>query len=199
MCGLVIARSFFKFDELMNLNRYRGGLYHSVSLVRQGKISIDRVVGPYSPGSIPGEFGELIIGHQQAPTGNTKTDANIHPSFYRGSYLWHNGMIKEVQMVANRWFGWDTDYLHTAIVEGGYPELEHVDGSFACFRWTGLDKLHIFRNEIVPLYIGDGNVSSTEFPGSSLIEPNVVFDYDISTGFIAPIGRFKNTENPYLL
>lgn len=207
MCGLVIARNLTRFDELMQDNLYRGGLYHSISYIGNynGLIDVVRMQGPYRVGSVsPPTPYQLYIGHQQAPTGVARTDKNVHPSVYQNcylqkSYLWHNGMVKEVQLISHRWFGWDTDYIHQGLVEVGVGALDHIDGSFACIWWYQ-NKLRIFRNDIVPLfYHPDGSLSSTYFDGAALIKAGVMYTYHLESGMLIPGETFINTENPYLL
>lgn len=109
-------------------------------------------------------------------------------------------MVKEVQMIQNRWFGWDTDYINRGLVDIGLDFLEHIDGSFACIWWFE-GKLRVFRNVIVPLFYNqeNGSLSSTNFKGADLIDDGTLYNYELATGKLIPEATFTNGENPYLL
>jgi len=136
------------------------------------------------------------LGHVQAPT----TDSvETHPSNINGDLLWHNGIIKDYQV--QEWkqelgnVDWDTELLHRHLVLGG--ELDNVDGTFSCARYTK-DNLFLFRNEISPLFYDDDmNISSTKFDGSFETEAGVMYQMNLVNNSLEPLSRFETKENPY--
>ena len=211
MCAIFGSKDKDKFLELAELNQYRGNFAHSTTVFQTGLFQhypdAERVVH-VTTNTGEGEFKDSItmseeeykttyyLGHVQAPT----TDSvETHPSNINGDLLWHNGIIKDYQVqewkqeLGNR--DWDTELLHRHLVLGG--DLDNVDGTFSCARYTK-DNLYLFRNEISPLfYDEDMNISSTKFDNSLETESGVMYQMNLVNNSLELINRFETKENPY--
>jgi|TARA_B100000524_G_scaffold274880_1_gene152389 hypothetical protein len=211
MCAIFGSKDKDKFLELAELNQYRGNFAHSTTVFQTGLFQhypdAERVVH-VTTNTGEGEFKDSItmseeeykttyyLGHVQAPT----TDSvETHPSNINGDLLWHNGIIKDYQVqewkqeLGNR--DWDTELLHRHLVLGG--DLDNVDGTFSCARYTK-DNIFLFRNEISPLFYDDDmNISSTKFDNSLETEAGVMYLMDLVKNNLEPQCRFETKENPY--
>ena len=211
MCAIFGSKNKDKFLELAELNQYRGNFAHSTTVFQTGLFQhypdAERVVH-VTTNTGEGEFKDSItmseeeykttyyLGHVQAPT----TDSvETHPSNINGDLLWHNGIIKDYQVqewkqeLGNR--DWDTELLHRHLVLGG--DLDNVDGTFSCARYTK-DNIFLFRNEISPLFYDDDmNISSTKFDNSLETEAGVMYLMDLVKNNLEPQCRFETKENPY--
>ena len=211
MCAIFGSKNKDKFLELAELNQYRGNFAHSTTGFQTGLFQhypdAERVVH-VTTNTGEGEFKDSItmseeeykttyyLGHVQAPT----TDSvETHPSNINGDLLWHNGIIKDYQVqewkqeLGNR--DWDTELLHRHLVLGG--DLDNVDGTFSCARYTK-DNIFLFRNEISPLFYDDDmNISSTKFDNSLETEAGVMYLMDLVKNNLEPQCRFETKENPY--
>ena len=211
MCAIFGSKDKDKFLELAELNQYRGNFAHSTTVFQTGLFQhypdAERVVH-VTTNTGEGEFKDSItmseeeykttyyLGHVQAPT----TDSvETHPSNIDGDLLWHNGIIKDYQVqewkqeLGNR--DWDTELLHRHLVLGG--DLDNVDGTFSCARYTK-DNIFLFRNEISPLFYDDDmNISSTKFDNSLETEAGVMYLMDLVKNNLEPQCRFETKENPY--
>ena len=211
MCAIFGSKDKDKFLELAELNQYRGNFAHSTTVFQTGLFQhypdAERVVH-VTTNTGEGEFKDSItmseaeykttyyLGHVQAPT----TDSvETHPSNINGDLLWHNGIIKDYQVqewkqeLGNR--DWDTELLHRHLVLGG--DLDNVDGTFSCARYTK-DNIFLFRNEISPLFYDDDmNISSTKFDDSLETESGVMYLMDLVKNNLEPMFRFETKENPY--
>ena len=181
MCAIFGSRDKEKFLELAELNQYRGNFAHSTTVFQTGALKHYRDAETVRHVTTNRGYDEFVdsvtmagddvltityyLGHVQAPT----TDSiDTHPSNINGDLLWHNGIIKDYQVqewkqeLGNR--DWDTELLHRHLVLGG--DLDNVDGTFSCARYTK-DNIFLFRNEISPLFYDDDmNISSTKFDDS---------------------------------
>ena len=194
MCGIVASFDKETLKDLFAYNSYRGELSYSLASFNTNS---ELQVIMKGPGKMPENFidnypmsGDYYIGHTQAPT----TEAyNIHPASYKGSLLWHNGIIKQGMFEGP----WDTEFILKSIIEVGYRGLSTLNGTFACIHYIN-NKLFVFRNEICPLFYDDNlNFSSTKFPGSKPLRADIVWEIDLLTKTLQPGTRFTTLENPY--
>lgn len=203
MCSIFGSFSKDKLVEFADLNKYRGQHSYSYTYFFNNQLGIDVVVtkglGELPIDKIKVPEGAYCIAHMQAPTTNNKTIESVHPAFYKGAWLWHNGIIKDhwiknTMKEYNIDNSWDTFLiLHKYVNEG---TLNDIDGTFSCV-YFGNGSLQLFRNEISPLFIDDNyNISSTKFEGSRSLEPNIVWELHPGIG-INKIGSFNTVENPY--
>lgn len=200
MCSLFGSTDKKLFNELAMLNEYRGT--HSHSFATYDGTTVDNVrkaFGQYKDININGRF---YIGHQQAPTTESKNEASIHPANYKGSLLWHNGIIKDTQIKAwqktySREEKWDTAWLVRLLASNNPMEiLRNTNGSFACVWYhPHRSSLSIFRNENCPLYIKGSSYSSTKFENSIELEPNIVYNLNRDmTNWVKTQDEFETKE-----
>lgn len=203
MCALIGAQTKSDFERILKINRYRGEVNHSIALLKMDAdlcemAELVSVEGPYSSSNDDINFDRVdynfIIGHTQAPTGSLSA---IHPAYYQGAYLWHNGIVKQKDVKDE----WDTHSILKGIVSKGFSHLSTVDGSFACFLLMD-KKFYVFRNEICPLFWDPVKLtfSSTKLKDCcSIIAPNKVFaveKYNLNMSF-RYVASFVTKENPY--
>ncbi len=201
MCAISGSFSKDKIKELYTLNAYRGELSYSISSFRPEKDRTKLQVLANGDGkmqfelvdNLPSQERDFFICHSQAPTTDTK---NIHPASYGDALLWHNGIIKQKNILSGTW---DTAWMLEQIIDYGWSSLSRFDGTFACVMfWQS--KLFIFRNEISPLFLDKQlNISSTKFEGSTSLEPNKVFEIDLDLKTIRTVAYFETLENPYYI
>lgn len=199
MCSIFGSFSKDEISSLKALNSYRGQLTHSYSFISQSDIFVFRGKGPlYIP-----EYQEgYILCHQQAPT--TQDNTSIHPSYYKGTYLWHNGIIKSkyikiMQNELNDYSMWDTHLMHKNLIDKGIESLYNIIGSFSCVLYID-NGLYMFRNHIAPMfYCDNGTVSSTQFNGSIRTNPCTVYKLDFTSKCWVVNDKFDNVENPFLI
>jgi len=214
MCAIFGSFNSDKFNELYDLNSYRGSITNSKALFQGNKlISLERSSDPFEKTN----YGNYLycLGHSQAPTGQF---SDIHPAELKLAdenrvhpisrcLLWHNGLIKDhaIKYLKEKYKitdTWDTSILNILIYELGSQVLSDIDGSFACvFYDAHYNKLNIFRNEICPLFIDDDlNLSSTKFENSSQIDPNVFYDLDLYNKTLTKTNKtFTTKNNPYFI
>lgn len=204
MCSISGSYSLEKIKGLTKLNAYRGELSHSITVFDQTTKLVyqHKGLGPLVLENHKLPVGYILV-HQQAPTTEYSPE-NIHPAIIDDNMLWHNGIIKHDSIkVNNIKFGtnytWDTELLLKALMRQGVPVLDNFDGSFACvLKLQG--KLYCFRNEISPLFTDDShyvNLSSTQAVGMKALNPNVVYEINLTTGNLIQISYFKTYDNPY--
>jgi hypothetical protein len=198
MCAIVCSFNKDKLKELYKLNSYRGELSFSLATINLGMPLFNTL--QQGEGKMPDNLVDelplheytYMVTHSQAPTTNT---SNIHPARYGDSLLWHNGIVKQKNIIEGTW---DTAWLLEQIVHHGWDALSEVDGTFACILYHE-DDLYVFRNEISPLYIDSNlNISSTKFEHSNMLQPNIVFKFGYKDHLIMTAG-FKTKENPYYI
>jgi asparagine synthetase B (glutamine-hydrolysing) len=201
MCAITGSLDKNKLKELYALNTYRGELSYSLASFRPQK---DRVIfqtlfqesGKIPEGlidSVLTQTGDFLVCHSQAPTTNSN---NVHPAVYGDAMLWHNGIIKQKNILEG---SWDTAWLLKNIIDYGWSSLSRIDGTFACIMYLAGD-LFIFRNEISPLFLDDQfNVSSVKFEGSRSLTPNKVWKLNFETSYLDTVAYFDTFENPYYI
>jgi hypothetical protein len=201
MCSIFGSFSKDKIVELAELNKYRGQHSYSYSYyyTDTNEITVYKGLGelPLDQINIPPKA--YCIAHMQAPTTENKSEDFIHPAFYKNTFLWHNGIIKDhwvkdTMKSAGISESWDTyQILHKYVNTGS---LNDIDGTFSCVYY-GHGQLQLFRNEISPLFLdSDYNISSTRFANSIPLEPNIIWQFNPGNSII-PIGTFNTVENPY--
>ena len=200
MCSIIGSFDKDKIVELCELNAYRGQYTHSVNYfdVNRGTITIHRREGAVDYSTINIPQGNYCIVHMQAPT--TENTGAIHPAYYEGSYLWHNGILKQKEVarlkdVLQEITDWDT-YLLLKAYSCGH-DMGGIDGSFSCLLYADAS-LTLFRNEISPMFIDDDmSISSTKFPGAVSTNPNVFLTLNFQKKTVNAGKTFKTAENPY--
>lgn len=204
MCSIIASFKVDKIKELAALNAYRGQHSHSIYVFEKYNNVVlykHRATGPLNidEHNLPDGY---IICHQQAPTTENKNNS-IHPAQLKDELLWHNGILKEktiseLQTKYDSNVTWDTKLLLLHIINNKKPD--NIDGTFSCIYYNG-KKLHMFRNEISPLfYDKDLNISSTKFENSISVEPNKVLELSLNLSYNISYNtdnEFKTVENPY--
>ena len=195
MCAIFASYNLNTFKELHQLNKYRGERSYSHYVIcpdTKKILSVDKGQGELT------DYGDVQgyhIGHIQAPT--TDTD-NIHPAIADSGYLWHNGIlkasaIKSLQQRLDSKEEWDTSLLLSSITE-----LDDIDGSFGCLHLVESEKVSVFRNDIIPMFMDkDFNISSTKFSGGQMITSGVIQELDFNTNTVIQRGTFATNNNPY--
>ena len=206
MCSIVGSFDIDRVRELTALNAHRGTHSHSFFVVSSkgeliyayrgmDELQIDKHL--YAV-----QEGDYIICHQQAPTTDAKTMASVHPAEYKGTYLWHNGIIKDKEVKRlQEDYGTDETWDTALILKQYYNtnNFDNLDGTFACCMYED-GKLFVFRNEISPLfYSEEGDISSTKFTNSVSVKPNTVWRFDPwCLDKLRKTGKtFRTVENPY--
>jgi len=197
MCSIIASFSSNKLKDLYTLNSYRGSLSYSFAYFTlwEEEFTMQELVRGkgVAPDFLFNDKSYFTVCHSQAPTTQA---SNIHPAVYRGSYLWHNGIVKQKTLVPGQW---DTIWLLQKIKEQGWDSLSEIDGTFACILYNN-DGLYVFRNEISPMYYDSQmNFSSTKFENSQSLIPNHVFKIDLAQRKLISIHEFNTFENPYFM
>ena len=200
MCSIIGSFSKDKIVELCELNAYRGQYTHSINYfnVDNGRMSLHRRLGAVEYSTINIPQGAYCIVHMQAPT--TEHVGAIHPAYYEGSYLWHNGILKQKEVSRLKSLlleitDWDT-YLLLKALSTGY-DLDTINGSFSCLLYAA-SELTLFRNEISPMFFDKNlTISSTKFEGSIPTDPNVFLKLNFVEKNLTAGKTFKTAENPY--
>jgi asparagine synthetase B (glutamine-hydrolysing) len=200
MCSIIGSFKKEKLKELYELNSYRGQYAHSVSYydIVTGNISVQRGGGVVDFDSIIQKPLVYMIVHSQAPTTESE---DIHPAYYDGRFLWHNGILKqsyinELKEKLSETSNWDT-FLLLKSISKDRENLNNLDGSFSCLLYDH-EKLYLFRNEISPMfYDANLNMSSTRFNGSYTTEPNCLYHVDFNFSTIFRVKTFTTVLNPY--
>lgn len=170
MCGISGSFDRGRFITLMQGNQYRGSFSYSIMVLdNQFKVvHLSREFGEFNEHRVPKVVaGHYWIGHVQAPTGGLIRDIErVHPSEYRGSYLFHNGILKRGFLTSVGGQGrWDTGVLHELLRDDGPDALDYVDGSFSCVYVTE-GNVFMFRNATSPMFMNDqGDISSVKQVG----------------------------------
>lgn len=195
MCSIIASFDKKRFLELRDKNLYRGALTHSLGNFVVGiSEQSDAYVSIIHQQEYPIVESDMIdatsayyIGHTQAPTSQS---SNIHPAFYKGTLLWHNGIVKNYN-------GWDTQMICEVIYGGNWEALSDIDGSFACVYFAR-PHAYVFRNEIAPLFYSEKlDFSSTKFDGGIQIPPNQVWKLNFKAKRLVGVGKFTTKNNPY--
>ena len=203
MCAIFGSFDVTKFQELAELNSYRGQHSFSISVYDPIKKDIKLVkkdLGEFDISGVQNYMGVYWIGHIQAPTTESKSLDTVHPSVSDFSFLWHNGIIKEdcirdMQKVLNRIDAWDTKLLHLWLEEN--RSLDLIDGTFSCLMYED-GEIKLFRNEISPMFVdGELNISSTKFNNAVKTKANTVLRMDFGYNELVESYSFSTKENPY--
>lgn len=210
MCSIIASFDKAKLLELYELNKHRGDLSHSMAAFDdEGTMqSLYREKGPMDDGFTISLLPEdcYYVGHTQAPTSNA---AFVHPAIWpvldgepfdwggHRAALWHNGIVKQGGLSPDTW---DTQWLLRGLMDTGFSFLSSVTGSFACVMYRP-DGLFVFRNEIAPLFVEPESmsISSTKFPNSQALPPNIVFAVELGLGIFTAVAQFETKENPYYM
>lgn len=179
MCALFGSPDIKTFIELAELNSYRGNHSYSVAITDFERVRlIVKSLGEFQMPDISN--ADFYIGHTQAPTTEAKSITSVHPSEINGTFLWHNGIIKDHQVKKwqeklNSSEPWDTKLLHQLLSQSNATEiLSEADGSFACVWYNG-EGIYLFRNANCPLFTDGISYSSTQFENSEAIEENTFY------------------------
>lgn len=205
MCSIVGSFKKDKLIELCELNSYRGQHSHSISYfdIVTGEISVQRFGGPVDYVNIQQKPLVYMVVHMQAPTTEGDPKANIHPAYYDGKFLWHNGILKQtyIQQLKTKLdevCNWDT-FLMLKTIARDRNNINDLDGSFSCLMYDN-EKLYIFRNEISPMfYDAELNISSTGFKGSRPTPPNQIHHMDFNFSSLFAVENFITRFNPYFI
>ena len=197
MCAIIASFNIHTFNELYQLNSYRGNLTHSIARFTNDHLgnikhtSLVRAQGEMPP--LKEDEGLYYVGHSQAPT---TQHSFIHPAVYGKAMLWHNGIIKQKNLSEGTW---DTQWLLEQVLDYGWSSLSRIDGTFACIMYNS-GELFVFRNEISPMfYDKDMNFSSTKTEYTTSLPPNRVFKINLKYKQITPVAYFETKENPYYI
>lgn len=203
MCSIIGSYDKDKIRELAKLNEYRGAHSHSVYVFKQHINEVlysHKGLGPLNIDDHELPQGYIVV-HQQAPTTDNKDEKSIHPAQLGKHLLWHNGIIKaeqvkRLQEKLESNISWDTKLILLNLILN--DTVRDLDGTFSCLWYDGTN-LFLFRNEISPMFMdGNGNISSTRFPGSNPIDPNYLWIFDPYYATLADyIEEFNTVENPY--
>ena len=205
MCAIFGSFEVEKLEELALLNSYRGERSFSISEYNPNTkemLTKQKCMGRFSLDNVELTAGMYYVAHIQAPTTEASAIESIHPSVRNDGHdlLWHNGILKagfveEMQDQLSSPEQWDTGLLHDWLIED--KSLSDVDGTFACLRYNN-GNIEIFRNEISPLFIDDKlNISSTKFPESEPVIPNLIWTLDFNEYIMNKGPSFFTKENPY--
>jgi|TARA_R110000868_G_scaffold283752_1_gene544186 asparagine synthetase B (glutamine-hydrolysing) len=203
MCSIIGSHNVDTVKKLAELNAYRGQHSHSVCVIDDGKIQyLSKGFGALAPEMLDGLPQGYIICHQQAPTTDAKDENSIHPASYKGSYLWHNGIVKanQIKKWQDEWKDnqpWDTAWLLNFLVRGDYSFLSEVDGTFACAYYHPYSGLNIFRNANCPLFVHGSTISSTRFDDAKLLPDGEIFQLQTSAKWTKINISFKTKEQFY--
>jgi glutamine phosphoribosylpyrophosphate amidotransferase len=210
MCSIIGSFSKEKLIELCELNKYRGTFSHSISYYEPAHrefISIMRELGEINYDDIDEQHlkkGMYCIIHMQAPTGEDKNEANIHPVEINDHLLWHNGILKDSTILAlQEEFDydtkWDSKLLLWKMIWDKSPD--DIDGSFSCLYYDPkpiTKGMHLFRNSLAPMFIDDDfNISSTKFENSRRTEAGCMYAFEPSTKELQQQSYFATVNNPY--
>lgn len=203
MCSITGSFSKEILAALVQLNAYRGQHSHSVYVFERFSNRVlysHRGLGELNLEEHNLPEGYIVV-HQQAPTTENKDESAIHPAQINENLLWHNGIvkadeIKRLQEELESTISWDTKLILLKLML--YSSVKDIDGTFSCLWYDGTN-LFLFRNEISPMFIdADGNISSTKFPGSEPIDPNLLWIFTPSyPTLVEYIEEFNTVENPY--
>jgi glutamine phosphoribosylpyrophosphate amidotransferase len=199
MCSLFGSPDRNTFVELAKLNEYRGAHSHSIATFDYKDVTVcSKQLGSFVMSD--DVRGSYYLGHAQAPTTDAKSIDAVHPSAIDGTYLWHNGIIKDHQV--KKWqheLGlqepWDTKLLHQLLTRNDFKEvLSSADGSFACVWWNGTS-LYLFHNANCPLFTDGVSYSSTAFNGSYPLTTDTI--YELTRDGIRPTDMTFETKTNF--
>lgn len=206
MCSIIASYKKQTVKTLAKLNEYRGQHSHSL-FVFDVQDGVHPIYEHRAFGTLDIDKHDLpdgyIVCHQQAPTTDNKDTKNIHPAQIGDHLLYHNGIVKHDEILRmagafSEFLTWDTELILEQLITTRSPD--DIDGTFSCVWYDG-QQLHVFRNEISPLFIAidqdDIAISSTKFDHSGPIDANVMFTIDHVNHELVKCGEFNTVENPY--
>lgn len=213
MCSIFGSKDYRTFLKTAHSNQYRGSFSYSVSIFKtNGDFEVvERDFGYFNDMKVPKSKDiQYYLGHVQAPTGGLiKTKDRIHPAEENGNYLFHNGILKK-SWCDSSWFknGWDTNVLLSTLnytCEFNLDKstnlsniLSTVDGSFGCV-YISLGKIYLFTTDIITIFINDNcDLSSIKTKTiKTRIEPNTIFELDLSQQCLVSMNNFTSLSSPY--
>lgn len=197
MCSIIASYSRDKFQELIDLNQFRGNFSYSYTEFENNRIQEQiKNFGEFNLGDLGYNYS-YKIGHVQAPTGGMIKDTNrIHPVNTENIMLWHNGLLtpRGIKFLQNK-LGvdetFDTFLLTLAIEKFDFEILNEIEGLFSCLMIKS-GKIYVFRTKHGKLYIdNDMNISSERFENSKCIDADTVYELDIIKLKYNIISKFK--------
>ena len=203
MCSIVGSFRKDKLIDLCELNSYRGQHSHSISYYDtvSGEISVQKYEGKVDYDIIEQRPLVYMIVHMQAPTTEGDPKGTIHPAYYNGKFLWHNGILKQsyvqqLKLKLDEVCNWDT-FLMLKAISKNIKNINDLDGSFSCLMYDN-KQLCIFRNEISPMFYDlHLNISSTKFSESTPVPPNRMFNIDFNLYKLSSTYEYTTLINPY--
>jgi hypothetical protein len=197
MCSIFGTFDVVEAKRLQQLNSRRGVISNS-STVFDNNINIVSMTKQY--GELD-DFKEELSGyhlyHQQAPT--SQENDTIHPSEYKNSFLWHNGIVKQdtIKKLMSRTGNnslWDTHQINVLLNTSFTNDLDLIEGSFSCI-WYKNNNLYMFRNQISPMFFNGSTISSEKFENSIETIPNTMYIFENSVW--VEKHKFINNELPF--
>jgi hypothetical protein len=203
MCSIIASYEKEVLNKLIDLNQSRGSFSYSYNELKD-KLETTKDFGTFNKEKI-NDNDFYKIGHVQAPTGGLIKDKNrIHPTEYKKTYLFHNGLItprgiNKLKEEINESIDFDTYLLHKAINEKGFEYLSTIEGLFACL-YIKDNNIYIFRTKHGKLYIDkDCNISSERFENSKCINSDTIYQINIKEKNIKEISYFKTKRANYII
>lgn len=220
MCGISASFDLNKLYELIKINNNRGKFSFSLMVYDVANSNIVALYQGFDDfrNAVIEYYKQLnnknyyYISHSQAPTstdiGLSKDINRIHPAKYEKSFLYHNGIIKDISLIQlkdnldidTNNDNWDTSILLKSLYYRGIKVLNTIDGSFACFLITEHNNIQVFRNNSSILYFDDDlSFSSINYNGKmhELIS-NEFFQLDFESKSIKSLQSFKNIDDRYV-
>jgi len=205
MCSIVGSFDIDRLRQLAELNAYRGTHSHSLYAFDSNKnvVYSHRSFGALdiNKHAIETNSNLYFVAHQQAPTTDAKSVDSIHPAQVQDTLLWHNGIIKEDDVIRLKDEllsdeVWDTKLMLLNYLKSG--SVDNIDGTFSCLLYNE-NKLHLFRNEISPMFYNEqGDISSTKFEGGQPTSPNFIIEFEpFDDNLMTLRNQFVTKENPY--
>ena len=190
MCSIVGSFDKDSFENLVDLNQFRGNFSYSFSIydINEKRVKEQtKGFGQFDKSLIKNAISKphiYYIGHLQAPTGGLLKDENrIHPTIIGNSMLWHNGIltprgIKYLQKNLSTDEIFDTKLLHQAILSSEYIKLlSNTEGLFSCLFYDR--DLYVFRTKHGKLFIDNNmSISSERFDNSKCINYDTFYHLD---------------------
>jgi hypothetical protein len=196
MCSIIGSFNKDKIKELVLINQHRGNFSYSIS---SGDINI-KEFGSFDTGKLNSiKTSEYILCHVQAPTGGLiESIDRIHPVEFKGTKLWHNGIllskqIQQFQSELNDTSTFDTYLMCKKLYQSDNwaEELSNIDGLFTCVYYRD-NNYYIFRTKHGKLFVDDYlNISSEKFENSKCINYNTVYTMDFNNNNIKFYDKFK--------
>jgi len=210
MCSIIGSFDKDSFEELVDINQFRGNFSYSFSIydINEKRVKEQtKGFGEFDKSLIKNAVSEpnvYYIGHLQAPTGGLLKEVNrIHPTIIEfdgdNSMCWHNGMltsrgIKYLQKKLNTDETFDTKLLHKAIISSDYVKLlSEVEGLFSCLFYDR--DLYVFRTKHGKLFVDDDmSISSERFDNSKCINYETFYRMDFKNMKLSAGDKFTTAR-----